>query len=243
MKEQIRPRECAKCGTDEGKLHSCEGGHICDPCLQRGREGRDATTRAAKARQRSMTAQAEASRLRQRGDIAAAAQYQLRADQEAHEAIDPLPVNPQIALGEVVPTDRLDIRDTLTAPDAAALDASARRIDLLARMGTDSVALGVDAARSIGAQNSLEKMLAHQLAVAHTAALETIDAATFESNAVEKARLLNVGARMMETFQKGLLTLQRLRTGGNQTIVVQRMSVTEGGQAIVGQVQTGEKKK
>ena len=110
-------------------------------------------------------------------------------------------------------------------------------------MGTDSVALGVDAAQSIGAQNSLEKMLAHQLAAAHTAALEAIDNATFETNTVEKARLLNVSARMMETFQKGLLTLQRLRTGGNQTIVVQRMNVTEGGQAIVGQVHTGEKKK
>ena len=48
---------------------------------------------------------------------------------------------------------------------------------------------------------------------------------------------------MMEVYQKGLLTLQRLRSGGAQTIVVQRMTVSEGGQAIVGQVQTGEKNK
>jgi hypothetical protein len=62
-------------------------------------------------------------------------------------------------------------------------------------------------------------MLVHQLAVA--------DKAFFESGAFEKARLLNL-AGMMETFQKGLLTLLGLRTGWNQTIVVQRMSVTEG---------------
>jgi hypothetical protein len=192
-----------------------------------------------------MTAQAEADRLRQRGEIERAAEYQLRANQEAQHALEQMAVSPQVemALGEVVPTDKPDIRDTLTAPDAAALDASARRIDLLARMGTDSVALGVDAARSIGAQNSLEKMLAHQLAVAHTAALEAIDNSTFENNTVEKARLLNVSARMMESFQKGLLTLQRLRSGGNQTIVVQHVTVTQGGQAIVAQLQTGEKTK
>jgi hypothetical protein len=101
-----------------------------------------------------MAAQAEANRLRQRGEMEAAAQYQLRADQ-VEEVVDQTLVGLQIemAMGEVVPTDRLDICDTLTAPDAAALDASARRIDLLARMGTDSVALGVDAAQSIGAQD------------------------------------------------------------------------------------------
>ena len=32
---------------------------------------------------------------------------------------------------------------------------------------------------------------------------------------------------MMEVFQKGLLTLQRLRSGGAQTIVVQRVTMTE----------------
>jgi hypothetical protein len=192
-----------------------------------------------------MTAQAEANRLRQRGEIERAAEYQRRADQEAQHALDQIAVSPQVdmALGEVVPKDRPEIRDTLVVPDAAALDASAHRLDLLARMGTDSVALGVDAAHAIGAQNSLEKMLAHQLAAAHTAALEAIDNSTFENNTVEKARLLNVSARMMESFQKGLLTLQRLRSGGRQTVIVQHVTVTEGGQAIVAQVHTGAKKK
>ena len=48
-----------------------------------------------------------------------------------------------------VPPDRLDIRDTLAAPNAAALDESAHRIDLLSRLGTDCMARGVDAAHSI----------------------------------------------------------------------------------------------
>ena len=167
-----------------------------------------------------------------------------RADQYAQQADDPLeqtsPV--ELALGEVVPTDRLDIRDTLTTPDAAALDASADRIDLLTRIGTDCAALALDAANSIQAGNSLEKMLAHQLAVAHKCALEVAGKAFFQSDAVEKARSFNVSARMMETFQKGLLILQRLRSGGAQTIVVQHVTVKEGGQAIVGNVRTGGKR-
>ena len=60
---------------------------------------------------------------------------------------------------------------------------------------------------------------------------------------MEKARLLNLAVRMMETFQRGLLTFQRLRTGGEQTITVQYLNVSEGGQAIVGNVKTGGKGK
>ncbi|MET0164941.1 MAG: hypothetical protein ABW318_08065, partial [Vicinamibacterales bacterium] len=125
------------------------------PRLQRHREGTDTATRVAKACQGSMTAQAEANRLQKRGEMEDAAQYQLRADQEAQQALDQTPatLKVEMATGEVVPTNRLDIRDTLTAPDAAALDASARRIDLLARTGIDSVALGVDAPQSIGARD------------------------------------------------------------------------------------------
>jgi threonine/homoserine efflux transporter RhtA len=36
----------------------------------------------------------------------------------------------------------------------------------------DALTLGVDAAATIQAENSLEKMLAHQMAAAHTAAME-----------------------------------------------------------------------
>jgi hypothetical protein len=42
---------------------------------------------------------------------------------------------------------------------------------------------------------------------------------------------------MSATYQQGLLTLQRKRTGGNQHVTVkhihQQVNVTEGGQAVV----------
>ena len=50
---------------------------------------------------------------------------------------------------------------------------------------------------------------------------------------MEKARLLNAGARLMKAFQDGLLVLNKVRTGGKQTVLVQHVQVSDGGQAVV----------
>jgi hypothetical protein len=47
------------------------------------------------------------------------------------------------------------------------------------------------------------------------------------------ARLSNASARMIQVYQEGPLTLQKLRTGGKQTVVVQHVQVGEGGQAVI----------
>ena len=42
---------------------------------------------------------------------------------------------------------------------------------------------------------------------------------------------------MMESYQHGMLTIQKVRSGGQQTVVVQHMTVSDGGRgAMVGQV-------
>jgi hypothetical protein len=49
---------------------------------------------------------------------------------------------------------------------------------------------------------------------------------------------------MMETYQRALLTLDRLRNGGKQTVVVQHVAVANGGQAVVaGTMNPGERRK
>ena len=50
---------------------------------------------------------------------------------------------------------------------------------------------------------------------------------------IQATRLAGATARMMGAFQQGLLTLQRLRTGGTQRVIVQHVNVNEGGQAVV----------
>ena len=62
--------------------------------------------------------------------------------------------------------------DTVRAhPDWLAHDASRERMDLADK--ANALTMGLDAAETIQASNSLEKMLAHQMAAAHTMAMET----------------------------------------------------------------------
>ena len=82
-------------------------------------------------------------------------------------------------------------------------------------------------------------MLAHQLAAAHKAALDLLAKSAAQHDTVERARLANTAARLMSTFQQGLLTLQRLRSGGQQLVTVQHVHISDGGQAALINVQTG----
>ena len=245
-----KPRECSLCGIHEGdqrpcgtteKVNTCGDGFICVTCLEHGRTGRDATTRAARAMGYSMGQRAVAAQMREWGDEAGADAHESYADEYAGKAdvlMRPAAI-PPLALGEAVPAKRTRLVDTLKLPDVAAQDASAHRLDLLERMGNDCAAMALDAAATIEAGNSLERMLAHQLAVTHKAAMTLTDKATFQPDAGEKARLLNTACRMMETYQRGLLTLQRLRSS-ERNGAVQFVTVADGGQAIIGRIYRGK---
>ena len=50
-------------------------------------------------------------------------------------------------------------------------------------------------------------------------------------------RRLNAAARGMAVYQQGLLTLRKLNSGGHQRISVQYVNVTDGSQAVIGNVQ------
>lgn len=148
---------------------------------------------------------------------------------------------------------RRAIRDTLAeGATRIAEDASIRRTDLLMRPSFNALALAVDAAESVGAANSIEKMLAHQMAVAHEAALRLMDRALSyeaggrsmaEGDSIEACRLANAAARLMSAFNDGAATLQRLRNGGNQTVTVQHVNVAPGAQAVIGNVRTGGRRR
>lgn len=59
--------------------------------------------------------------------------------------------------------------------------------------------------------------------------------------ATNSSRLTNAAARLMTVYQDGLVTIQRLRSGGNQTVTVQHVQVNDGGQAVIGNVSPGGK--
>jgi hypothetical protein len=173
-------------------------------------------------------------------------------DREVAKALA-LPNPPDVgAGGEVVREQSTDrglsrsyVRDTLKlGASQIAEDASIRRTDLLMQPSFEAVAMGIDAAESIQAENSLEKMLVHQMAVAHEMAMRFADRAlSFEhkraGDQVEACRCATTSARLMAAFQAGMLTLHKLRTGGNQTVTVQHVNVQPGAQAVIGNVRTG----
>ena len=112
-------------------------------------------------------------------------------------------------------------------PDAVAVDASRHRLALAQAAGV--AALALDAAETTQAANSLEKMLAHQCAAAHFRKSDRRNSIL----TTEAARLINVSGRMMETTQRGVMAMHRLRHHGKQTMIVQHVHINDGGQAVV----------
>jgi hypothetical protein len=128
-------------------------------------------------------------------------------------------------------------------PDWLAHDASRERMDLADK--ANALTMGLDAAETIQANNSLEKMLAHQMAAHYerwrpgrgASCAPTSAQAMPPSLSIEAGRMFNAAARMMDTYQHGLLTIAKVRSGGKQTVVVQHVNVGDGGRAMVaGQV-------
>lgn len=88
--------------------------------------------------------------------------------------------------------------------------------------------MALDAADSIQAKNSPEKMMAHQLAAVHRVVMDHLAFVPSQYDVAAQAKRLNAVARCMSVYQQGLLTMRKLRQGGHQRISVQYVKVTEG---------------
>ena len=152
--------------------------------------------------------------------------------------------------GELVPAgDQIkdgggNFVDMVEQPDAVTAKASMDRLKLADEV--HCVPLAVDTAETIQAKDSIEKMLSHQLAAAHKLAMtlagqarkhtEQVGDGIYASDLMHvdhAAKMANSSARMMDAFQKGVLALHKLRTGGKQVVTVQHVNVSDGGQAVV----------
>lgn len=141
-------------------------------------------------------------------------------------------------------------KNTLEKPETTSSTASYARMCQAEALGADVLTQALDAAETIQARDSIERMAAHQLAALHAAALKTTarglelldraekngsNAQHFQMLNVEGARLLGTAARLMSAFQTGHATIVKLRQGGRQEVKVvhQYVQVTDGGQAVV----------
>jgi len=182
-------------------------------------------------------ARIKAEALSKGGDPSAGSQY-------AERATTPLSEQPPIGSGgELVPLETLGFAapklcNTIKNPSLVTADASVDRLHLLDRAGVLELAL--DTAQTINPQNSLEMMLAHQLAALHRSTMRMAEqlnnavayAGGEDGHNVRAVRLAGAVARGSATFQQGLLTLRQLRSGGKQDVTVthvhQQVSGSEG---------------
>lgn len=169
------------------------------------------------------------------------AQNVLRIPKEQRPAIG---VGGELTLSKEYAAETSSLANTVEQPDNVTAEASRDRLQLT--LDLDCTGLALDTAETIQAQNSLEKMLAHQLATAHKLsmtfaknALDYIskqDSGLYDQSGiqtVESARAANTSAKLMDIYQKGILALNKVRTGGRQTVTVQHVNVSNGGQALV----------
>ncbi len=227
---------CSLCGAATA-LVACGDGYICEACAETSRTGRDGTTRKAKLAQRALIGKADIARATVNGghvsdlDVFAVESAALLALEDRQD-------NPLLgAGGEALPQANPELRDTMATAGATALDASADRLRLVDQVGVDCAAMALDTADSIKAANSLEKMLAAQLAVLHTTALNYVGKANLLADPKHAVSVMNLGIRAMQAFQSGVLTVKRLRSSGEQRITISHVDVNEGGQAAFGSFQ------
>src|SRR5262249_1729609 len=87
--------------------------------------------------------------------------------------------------------------------------------------------------KGIEARDPLEVMLAAQMPAVHTAAMMYAKHLKETTNNIEWALAERTVTKLTKTFVAQMEALKRHRTGGEQKVTVQHVSVGEGGQAIV----------
>ena len=146
----------------------------------------------------------------------------------------PMPLQASLA-GEVIPTIDQGLPGlelALREPDLLDVEVTIQRTQLADRAGVFEMA--IEASESVRAKNSIQRMQAHQLALAHKYAMDLMADASKQRDPIIKVKLINCSARLMDAYSKGALALQRLQLGVNQIVQVQHVQVN--GQAVIGNV-------
>ena len=90
--------------------------------------------------------------------------------------------------------------------------------------------------KGIKPRDQLEAMLAAQMAAVHMATMTFARRLAHVENIPQQDSAERAFNKLTRTFATQMEALKRYRTGGEQKVTVQHVSVSEGGQAIVGNV-------
>ncbi len=92
-------------------------------------------------------------------------------------------------------------------------------------------------------KDQVEAMLAVQMAAVHNATMTFLRRLAHVENLPQQDSAEKALNKLARTFTSQMEALKRYRTGGEQKVTVQHVNVSQGGQAIVGNVQGGQGKK
>lgn len=93
--------------------------------------------------------------------------------------------------------------------------------------------------RDMAPRDPIERMLAVQMAATHVATIRSARWMATSDNLPQIAAHYTGFNKLARTFAAQVEALRKHRTGGEQRVTVKHISVSEGGQAIVGNVQHG----
>ena len=108
--------------------------------------------------------------------------------------------------------------------------------------GSDIQAVNGSLAALAGIQprDELEAMLAAQMTAVHNMAMEMSKRALLSEQTGEGvSENVSRASRLMRTFCAQVEALQRYRNAGKSTVTVQHVTVADGGQAVIGNVEQG----
>jgi hypothetical protein len=93
--------------------------------------------------------------------------------------------------------------------------------------------------KGIAPRDEVEALLAAQMAAVHNATMTLARRLNHVENIPQQDSAERALNKLARTFAAQVETLKRYRSGGEQTVRVEYVTVNEGGQAIVGNVTTG----
>jgi hypothetical protein len=104
---------------------------------------------------------------------------------------------------------------------------------------TDGLNFMLSVVNAVRPKDELESLLAAQMAAVHVATMTMAARLAASTTIKQQDRAERALNKLARTFAAQLEALRRYRTGGEQRVTVQHVSVNDNAQAIVGHVSTG----
>lgn len=153
------------------------------------------------------------------------------------------PQPPLAAKDDAVTTDGSSMKRAFGSDDNNFIRGFGHQLANIGSQGKDidekGFAFVASIVKGIEPRDQVEAMLAAQMAAVHNASMTFARRLAHVDNIVQQDSAARAFTKLTRTFTAQMEALKRYRTGGQQKMTVEHVHVHEGGQAIVGNVETG----